>query len=164
MSYRTVRGLWERYRRRGPAGLETDYAQCARCGPRFESSVPEAALQLKRDHPRWGATLIRLQLGKQFGGQPLPSDRTLQNWFRQADLTPRRPQRPQPDRQRAQRPHQVWQVDAKEQIPLADGSRCTAFCATDEASGALLGAALFPPGPLRCGLCLPDPAVDGTAL
>ena len=146
MSYRTVRGLWRRFRQRGPAGLAPDYAQCGPQRPHFDRSLQEVALALKRDHPSWGAGMIRVQLAQQFPDVPLPRPRTLQAWFRSAGLHRSRARKPPVAKQRGKVAHAVWQLDAKEQIRLADGSRSVAFCLVDEATGAALGAALFPPG------------------
>lgn len=51
-----------------------------------------------------------------------------------------------PPRPRATVPHQIWQLDAKEQVRLADGSRVCWLLATDEASGATLEPEVFPLG------------------
>jgi hypothetical protein len=55
------------------------------------------------------------------------------------------------ERQRGQEPHEVWEVDAKERLLLADGSGTSVLTVTDEASGALLGATPFPPVSLESG-------------
>ena len=58
LAYRTARGLWRRYRERGPAGLEADYTRCGPPGPRYPAAVYEQVLTLKRTHPGWGARLL----------------------------------------------------------------------------------------------------------
>src|SRR5207244_197710 len=116
LSYRTVRGLWQRFRLRGPTGLAADYSRCANPGPRFAPELVEAALADKRAHPRWGAGLIRVQLAEQFPSQPLPSLRTLQVWFRAAGLQPERSRAPAGKVSRGRVAHEVWELDAKEEI------------------------------------------------
>jgi transposase len=143
--YRSVWRLWHRYAQRGSAGLAPDYAHCGPQGCQFPAPLKQAALTLKQAHPRWGAGLIRLQLAEQFPGEPLPGVRTLQEWFQQAGLSVRRAQPPPTNRQRARQPHEVWQIDAKEKMRLADGSGTCVLTVTDEATGALLGATPFPP-------------------
>lgn len=142
----TVRALWRRYRDGGEAGLTPHYAACGRAGPRLPAAVYAAALMLRRQHPGWGAGLIRLELARAHPDQPLPHEATLRRWFRAADLTPPAPPARAPDPPRSRRPHQRWQLDATEQIALADGSRVSWLAASDEATGAMLGAAVFPPG------------------
>jgi transposase len=147
----TVRTIWRRYRDRGAAGLIPDYAACGRPGPRYPADLYETALEMRRAHPGWGSALIRLELADRFPDQPLPHEATLRRWFRDAGVTaPPRPPRP-PDPPRATAPHQRWQLDACEQIRLADGSRVSWLTASDEATGALLGAVVFPLWPLDPG-------------
>jgi putative transposase len=144
LSYRTVYNLWERFRKRGLSGLAADYSRCGQGGPRFPAHLVEAALALKRAHSRWGAGLIRVQLAEQYPGARLPSERTLQVWFRAAGLQPARSRSPTGCVARGKVAHAVWELDAKEEIKLADGSRTVAFSLVDEASRAVLSVALFP--------------------
>jgi hypothetical protein len=106
---------------------------------------------MKREHPTWGAGLIRLELLARFPDQPLPKERAIQRWFRAAGLQPRRAQGPPVERERGKEPHAVWEVDAKERMHLADGSPTSVLTMTDEASGALLGVTPFPPLSLESG-------------
>jgi transposase len=151
LGYYTVRTIWRRYQARGPAGLGPDYGRCGWWGRRAERRVERAALMLRRRHPRWGAGLIRVLLVERWPQGAIPSARTLQRWFRAAGLVaPRRRRLPQ-ERDRAHEPHAVWQMDATEGQPLASGERVSWLAATDECSGAQLGAAVFPPALLRPG-------------
>jgi hypothetical protein len=147
----TVRDVWRRYRDHGPAGLAVQYARCGRSGVRFPAALYEQALALKRAHPRWGAPLLRLELAEPFPHQPLPGVRTLQTWWQQAGLTPPRAVLPPVAPQRAQQVHEVWEVDAKEQLRLQDGTGVSVLTIVDEGSGALLGLVPFPPRPLDPG-------------
>jgi hypothetical protein len=115
--------------------------------------VYEAAIDLKREHPKWGAQFIRIHLQRQYPQQALPSVRTLQRWFRAAGVarTPSVRQQRSGHIQRGQQVHAVWAVDAKEGIHLADGSVVSWLVMTDEASGAVLEAAVFPPGKVDAG-------------
>jgi transposase len=147
----TVRDWWRRFRDQGEAGLQTHYD---RCGPRAPKTAPaayQAALALKRAHPTWGAGLIRLQVQHQFPTEPWPKVRQLQRWFQQAGLQPPRAKRPPVPRQRAQQAHDVWQVDAKEGMHLADGTPTSVLTVTDEATGAILAVTPFPPVSLEPG-------------
>jgi transposase len=145
LSYDTVRHCWQRFCREGTAGLVAHYA---RCGPKeraFCETLQQAALALKREHPRWGAGLIRVELARAFPQTTLPSVRSLQRWFVAAGLQPLRRKHGETARWRACQVHEVWQLDAKERIRLADGTGTCVLTITDEASGALLGALVFPP-------------------
>jgi hypothetical protein len=149
--YRTVRAIWYRYCDQGEAGLEIHYDRCGPRGSSYPEELVEVALALKRDHPRWGGVLIRLELARRFPDIALPHPRTLQRWWSGAGLTPLRARLPQPDPTRARAVHATWQVDAKERMTLADGSGACSLTATDEASGTLVEMAVFPPVSLGAG-------------
>lgn len=155
VGYRTVQACWSRFRRQGQSGLAIGYQQCGPKDCAFPKALREAALDLKQNHPRWGAGLIRLELSRLQTRHALPCVRTLQRWFQSAGLQPGRAKRPPVERRRGELPHDVWEIDAKERMRLADGSGTCVLCATDEASGALLGAEPFPPVPLEPGAYLP---------
>jgi hypothetical protein len=155
--YRTVRRWWHRFQEDGEAGLHTHYDRCGPKEPRAGAAVHTAALALKREHPTWGAGVIRLQLVAPFGEENVPQVRAIQRWFQAAGLQPARVKRPAVPRERGQQPHAVWEMDAKEQMRLADGTGTSVLTIADEASGALLEAAPFPPVSLVGG-----PAVGGT--
>jgi hypothetical protein len=148
----TVRRLLRRFRHRGRDGILPDYR-----GPAATAAEPpevvQAAVRPRRDHPTWGAGLIRVPLLREAPGRPAPSERTLQRWFVRADLSPApagRPPRVDPDR--ATSPHQTWQMDAKEHIRLYNSDEVSWLRLIDECSGAVLWTAAFPPrdlGPSR---------------
>ncbi len=148
LSYDSVRAIWRHWEAQG--SLTPNYDACRRPGPRKPQAVVERAVQMKREHSRWGAGLIRLLLRDEFEAHEVPSERSLQRWFRQAGVgrTPSVQHRA-PYVKRGQEVHEVWAVDAKEQICLADGRRVSWLTVSDEASGAVLHAAGFPPGALE---------------
>jgi transposase len=118
------------------------------CGPKDVKSNPllvRASCWLRRLHPGWGAPFIRLQLVRRYGAQGVPKSRTLQRWFRRWKLTKPRQQVNQPSIGTATAVHNIWQVDAKENLTLHDGSPACYLTITDEHSGAGLAALVFPP-------------------
>lgn len=145
ISYDSVRALWRHWEKEGK--LAPNYERCCKRGPRKAAGLVEQAVQLKREHPRWGAGLIRVMLSEGWAADELPSTRTLQRWFRQAGVnaSPSQQQR-RGTVKRGQAVHEVWAVDAKEKIRLADGSQVSWLTISDEASGAVLQAEAFPPG------------------
>jgi hypothetical protein len=165
MSYDSVRAIWRHWEREGK--LAPNYEACSQRGPRKPVAIVQRALALKRDHPRWGAGLIRVLLSDEVDMEEIPSARSLQRWFRQAGLG-RAPtvQRRTPVVKRGQEVHEVWAVDAKERIRLADGSQVSWLAISDEASGAILHAAGFPPQALESHRTAGGPAEsakrDGT--
>ena len=157
LSPRTVRGILQRGRQLGSQGL----APC-RPGPatsaRPEHPARTPALLLRREHPSWGAGLIRVMLQRQ-GIEALPAVRTLQRWFAKAGLGPA-PQGRRPNmvkKWRATRPHETWQVDAAEDIALADGTRTSWLRIADEFTGAVLKTVVFPPRAVEHGAGDGDP-------
>jgi hypothetical protein len=150
---RTVRHLLRRIRVQGKEALAASYS--SRAYPhtlRFRALVEEA-LQLRREHPSWGAGLVRVLLRRHHPKEPLPAERTLQRWFARAGLTPA-PSGRRAGRspwQRAQQPHEVWQMDAADQVALRNGTLVCWLRIADECSGAVLETAVFPPGVLEHG-------------
>jgi transposase len=146
LSPRTVRQLLKRFRDCGPEALRPNYHQPKQLPQAYPAKMREAALALRRKHPGWGATLIRVALSEQQPQHVWPESRTLQRWFRNAGLGPAPPpQRPPRVAGRADQPHQTWQMDAAELIPLSDGTRVCWLRIVDEATGAVLKTTAFPP-------------------
>ena len=83
----------------------------------------QAALDLRGARPSWGAGLIRVILRRQFPHQSLPVVCTLQRWWERAG-SPRTGRAATCGREpTGARPHEVWQMDAAEQVPLQTGWR-----------------------------------------
>src|SRR5207245_817725 len=70
----TVRRLIRRFRQRGFAGLDPDYRQAPDLAG-SASDLVRAVLRSRREHPTWGAALIRLHLLQEAWGEPVPSAR-----------------------------------------------------------------------------------------
>ena len=149
LSYSTVCRIYQRYQREGEAGLQPRYANCGQRSPTtHQALIQRAALWLKRLHRGWGAGFILLQVEKRYGGK-LPCERTLQRWFKHQGLDALKTTLPTPDRQGAQRAHDIWQIDAKEKIQLSNGERLCYLSVADQRSGGLLNAFVFPPLPYQ---------------
>src|SRR5439155_9576835 len=141
---RTVRHLIGRFRAGEPGAFGPAYTHCGRQQPWPNQEVFEFALNLRRQHSRWGAGYIRVLLQEGWPGHHLPSTRTLQRWFARAGLGPAPAGiRPRTGHPRATRPHEVWQVDAVEGIHLRQGGRASWLRLTDEFSGAILHTKVF---------------------
>ena len=150
LPYVTVRGIQCHYQRTGQ--VEPSYERCRQTAVRMAAGIYEEAICLKRSHPGWGAGLIWVELAEGIDEASLPSVRTLQRWFRRAGVaSQRRAPRPEALVERGSQAHEVWALDAKEQIRLADGSYASWLTVSDEGSGAILSATLFPPQALESG-------------
>ena len=147
---RTVRHLVRRFAQRGHQAVAPDYAGCATSARTHGDAVAQRAVQMRQQHPGWGAGLIRVLVQEERGA--CPSERTLQRWFQQSRLPPAPPgRRPASQEGRAGRPHEVWQMDAAEWIRLGSGQRVSWLRLVDECSGAVLQTTIFPPGALESG-------------
>jgi transposase-like protein len=144
MSYHTVRNVWRHYDRTGQ--LEPAYDACVHTGVRKDPAIYEKAIEFKRAHPTWGSGLIWVELAELFAEEALPSVRTLRRWFHRAGLVDReeKDKRPRLSIVRGQAAHEVWAMDAKEQMSLADGSKASWLLISDEGSGAMLHGTFFP--------------------
>lgn len=150
LSQRTVRHLVRRFRQRGAEALAPDYARCATKKIPVESVSFQKAVEMRHQHPRWGGGLIRVML--QEADEPCPCVRTLQRWFRNGKLSPAPPgRRTAREKQRAHCPHEIWQMDAVDQLRLASGARVSWLRLVDECSGAVLKTVIFPPRLLGSG-------------
>src|SRR4051812_44979191 len=82
----TVYRLLQRFRRDGAAAIPPGYRL-----PADDITPPEivqAALDLRREHPTWGAEFIRVVLLEADPKRRVPTSRTLRRWFVRADLAP----------------------------------------------------------------------------
>ena len=144
-SYWSVRQVWRSYRDQGDTGLQLGYSRCGRQGYRSPDLIYRCARYLRYRHRAWGAGLIRVILVNRYAAYPIPSVRTLQRWFKAAGLGPPPRRRPRQRGQRAQRVHEVWQMDAKERVGLKNGQQVSWITLADEKSGAILSTPVFPP-------------------
>lgn len=151
VSYGAVRNIDRQYQQTGK--LKPNYEACARVGIRKDEAIYERVIALKRAYPTWGAGLIWVELADEFGEEDLPCERTLQRWFHRADLVERKAGNPVSDVKvgRGTEVHEVWALDAKEQMRLADGGYASWVVMTDEGSGAMLEAHAFPPQEVESG-------------
>ena len=151
LSYSTLWRLWQRYKAEGSGGLTPHYNKCGPCAagvPRCAPLIYRAAVWLKRCHPDWGAALIRVSVQDRYKDKAVPSERTLQRWFKARHLyraKSRFPLLPSPSA--AHQVHEVWQIDAKERLHLGTGQKASYLSIVDEKSGSLLRAEVFPPLP-----------------
>ena len=146
---RTVRHLIRRFRQQADAVPPSYRPGPGR--PKDSQSLHDRAVALREQHPTWGAGYIRVRMGA-VDMQSVPSERTLQRWFRQERQPPSLPgRRPAAETDRAIHPHQSWQMDAVEQLRLGSKQGVCWLRLVDEYSGAFLSTKVFPP--LLLGSC-----------
>ena len=139
-----MRRLYRDFAQRGENAIAPCYDDCGTNqshGTRQE--LLDEAFQLRKQHPTWGAPLIQIKMRHVHPRRALPSPRTLQRWFEKR-------RRPRADGPRpalvvapAERPHEVWQMDAVEKTPLATGQGISWLRIVDEWTGAVLDTKVF---------------------
>ena len=150
LPFSTTKNLCRRFREKGAAGLSPGYSNCGKKAANRFADRKEQALRQRVLHPDWGAPRIRVEMQLALDAQPtgndgpLPSIRTLQKWYRESGLYKPRRQGAGPAIGRSTAPHNIWEVDAKENLTLADGSPACYLTIGDEKTGAWLEAVVFP--------------------
>jgi hypothetical protein len=144
MPYESIRKVWRLYRREGR--LYPNYQACGKREVKASRRVYRAAIWLKRLHPTWGAPLIRQVIRDKWVDERVPHERSLQRWFIQAGVQPKKPKvEGQARYGRGTASHNIWEMDSREAIRLANGEKVSWLLVSDEASGAVLGGEIFPP-------------------
>ncbi len=152
LSPRTIRHLLKRCRERGESGLRPSYGPPTPPNHAHPEAIRQAVLASRREHPTWGAELIRAMLADAQPQLAWPNPLTIRRWFRAAELAHAPAgRRAAASTTRAERPHQTWQIDASEHIRLADKTEVSWLRILDEATGAVLRTDVFPPGLLDSG-------------
>lgn len=143
--YATVQSLCSRYAIHGEKALKNGYGNCGKNRPSRQNFLYRAATCYKTWHPSWGAEKIRTEIQRRRPGVNLPPARTLQKWFHYAGLKKSRQAPPVEVRRWATRAHEVWQVDAKEEIRTLDGVKNCWLNLKDEYTGAVIDPVVFSP-------------------
>jgi hypothetical protein len=145
VSLRTVQRLYGEFAERGEEAIPPRYDECGSHQSRGTCRVIlDEALELRKQHPTWGAPLIQIKMRQAQPRRALPSPRTLQRWF-EKQAAPAAPtgRRPALAVAPAERPHEVWQMDAVEKTPLATGQGISWLRIVDEWTGAVLDTRVF---------------------
>jgi transposase InsO family protein len=144
-SYSCARKWWRVGRDHGLEGLRRSGRKRAKTGAlsRFDPRIAERALYWKRQHPKRGPTRILADMEKDpvLDGLVLPKRTALADFFREACpelLQKRQPRLAAPPS--PQHVHELWKMDAKEAIRLADGTVATVLEVREPVACVCLGA------------------------
>jgi transposase len=115
----TVRKWRQKYLQKGRAGLASQMGRPA--GGALATSPSEmknALLELRKQHPGWGAATLILEIAKdqRFAGQRIPSRARVAAYLKEKkQVRPyeRHQDLPEPKVEPVQRPHQEWEMDAQ---------------------------------------------------
>ncbi len=145
--YGISRDTYYRYRRRylaeGLEGLE-DQSRRPRTSPaQIPAEVEIRIVEMRRDHPRWGARRIRAELDRAGVDAPVVST-VHQVLVRNGLVAAQAPRRPRADKRfEREISNDLWQVDAT-QIRLGDDTKSWAINLLDDHSRYLLAALVGP--------------------
>lgn len=145
ISYGSVQQICARHRSEGEAGLRPRYDRCGKPRRSDADFAFRAARCLKTWHPSWGAPKIRAEILLRCPGLEMPSIRAMQKWFRHSGLSKSRNRPPQEEKQWAKSAHEVWQIDAKEEMATMNNQKNCWLNIKDEFTGAVLDPWVFPP-------------------
>ena len=143
LSRRTIHNLVKRYQSHGEQGLKPLYSNCGKVRPDCNEFIFRAIRCMKTWHPGWGAEKIRAELLLLRPHLQLPSIRTMYRWFAWNEQNKVRTKLPKEPRQWAKELHEGWQIDAKEEMLIADGTKQCWLNITDEKSGTVIDPPVF---------------------
>jgi putative transposase len=143
ISRKTGYKVWNRYKDCGLTGLTDRCRRPYRQANQLPFQIENRIVQLKQDHPSWGAPKIREKLRRLELGISLPAISTVHAVLDRHGLVKRRGRK----RARAQgtalsrpvAPNDLWCADYKGEFMLADRRYCYPLTVTDFASRYLIG-------------------------
>jgi len=141
----TIRELIKRHKEEGAEGLRPKYEFCGKKRPDEEDFIFRAVRCFRAWHPGWGAEKIRCELRLRDKNIKLPSVRTMNRWFHwnnQISVS-LKSTLPISENKKAKALHEVWQIDAKEEMVLIDGSKNCWLNIVDEFSGMVIQPSVF---------------------
>jgi putative transposase len=142
ISRKTGYKIFSRYKDCGLEGLTDRSRRPYRHGMRLPFQIEKLIVQLKQDHPSWGAPKIREKIRRLHREITLPAISTVHAVLdRNGLVTRRRKRRYKPEGTAlspAQQPNELWCADYKGEFMLADKRYCYPLTVTDFASRYLI--------------------------
>jgi putative transposase len=142
ISRKTGYKIFSRYKDCGLEGLTDRSRRPYRHGMRLPFQIEKLIVQLKQDHPSWGAPKIREKIRRLHSEITLPAMSTVHAVLdRNGLVTRRRKRRYKPEGTAlspAQQPNELWCADYKGEFMLADKRYCYPLTVTDFASRYLI--------------------------
>ncbi|HEV7614057.1 MAG TPA: IS481 family transposase, partial [Steroidobacteraceae bacterium] len=142
ISRKTGYKIFSRYKDCGLEGLTDRSRRPYRHGMRLPFQIEKLIVQLKQDHPSWGAPKIREKIRRKHSEITLPAISTVHAVLDRNGLVTRRRKRLYKPEGTSlsvvQQPNELWCADYKGQFMLADKRYCYPLTVTDQASRYLL--------------------------
>jgi len=147
VSKATIYELLKRHKAGGEQSLKPQYGNCGKSRPASKDFIYRAVRCMKTWHPNWGAEKIHAEVLYMRGDLKLPHYRTFYRWFHWNEQLRVQPKSTLPTsvHKWAKQLHEIWQVDAKEEMSTADGQKQCWLNITDEFSGMVIDPPVFPP-------------------
>ena len=142
ISRKTGYKIFDRYQDCGVEGLTDRSRRPYRYANKLPFQVETFLLNVKREHPSWGARKIRERLIRRFSDIPTPAKSTIHavldrhGWVQRRGRTRRRAQGTALSL--GQRPNELWCTDYKGEFLLGNHRYCYPLTVTDHASRYLL--------------------------
>ena len=135
--------IFNRYRECGLQGLNDRSRRPNRHANRLPFQIEKLIVQLRREHPSWGAPKIREKLRRMCSGISLPAISTVHAVLDRHGLVKHDPRRARyraqgTALQEPQAPNELWCADYKGEFMLTDRRYCYPLTVTDAASRYLL--------------------------
>lgn len=138
VSPKTAYKWLKRYELSGTAEALTDASRRPhrRCPWQTSPDLEERIVELRRQHPDWGARKLRRRLEVLGASAPLPAPSTITEILHRRHLIdPQESAKHEPCRRfEAAAPNDLWQMDFKGDFPLLCGSRCYPLTVLDDHS------------------------------
>lgn len=135
ISRQTLHNWLRRYHAGGLAGLVDQRTKPASCPHQMPAEVEVRLLELRREHPKWGPTRLRYELG-QLGVDPVPGRTSIHRALVRNGLIeplPQRRRRTEYRRWERTRPMELWQMDVVG-FRLSDGTLMSMLSGVDDHS------------------------------
>jgi putative transposase len=143
ISRKTGYKIYTRYKDCGVEGLTDRSRRPYRHARQLPFQIEKAIVQLKQEHPSWGAPKIRERLRRKYDDIRCPAISTVHAILDRNGLVKRRRRRlPKPEGtplSRPSSPNDLWCADYKGEFMLADRRYCYPLTITDFASRYLIG-------------------------
>jgi putative transposase len=157
ISRKTGYKIFSRYKDCGLEGLTDRSRRPYRQGCQLPFQIENLILQLKREHPSWGAPKIREKIRRKHSEIQLPAISTVHAALDRHDLV----NRPRRRRYKAQgtalshplQPNELWRANYKGEFMLADKRYCYPLTITDAASPLPVPTLCLVCPNSRCGGC-----------
>lgn len=147
ISRKTGHKIWERYRRKGLAGLEDESRAPRRIANQTRPEIVHRLVELRKKHPTWGGRKLRSWLCEHERSVEWPAPSTMTDIFRRNGLIDENSRRSRRRRKPgvawstlrgAEQPNDVWCVDYKGQFRLGNRQYCYPLTTSDLFSRFLL--------------------------